>query len=316
MGSVGRPRVTRHFSGGMALLESGGTMIVAVINNKGGTGKTTTSVNLAGAFAELGYSVLLVDLDPQASASIFLGATLRTLEPSVASVLFRGLAVESAIRKTATAGVDLLTADKELIHADMMLSDTEGREGLLDAALEAVRQDYDFIVCDCPPSFSVMSVNALVAAEAYIIPVTPDYLVMEDLSCIMGMVEDLRRRVELKTELMGILVTMAPTTSTLFSSGARTAKSNIDDLRRCFGRDVLVTQIGVDRRLAEAPAYGSTVFGTARSCRGAKQHMQLAEELIQRHPIVRRKALARRGLQLGRLRQRGSRDEGTLGFET
>jgi len=272
-------------------------MIIAVINNKGGTGKTTTSVNLAGAFASLGYDILVVDLDPQASASISLGSTMNMLLPSVANVLFDGIQTESAIRKTSTPGIDLLTADPELIHTDLTVADVPGRDGLLKSALSEVREDYDFIICDCPPSFSMVSVNALVAADAYVIPVTPDYLALEDLGCMMGIVNDLRNKTDIGAELLGIVVTMTPNIPSFLSSNARLARNNIGELRHHFGDDVFTTEIKMDSKLADAPAYGTTVFGAAPSSQGAKQYMALAEELIERHRIIKRKTRERRKTQ-------------------
>jgi len=269
-------------------------VIIAVMNNKGGTGKTTTAVNLGAAFAELGHRVLVVDLDPQASASIYLGATSGTLLPSVSNVLFDGMSIKSAIRTSSTPNLHLLTADPELYNTDLILSDLPGRESHLKAALEAVEADYDFIICDCPPSFSMVSVNALVAADAYIVPVTPDYLALGDVNSMMGVVEEIRKNMGSAAELLGIVLTMTPTGSTVFRSKTRIARNNIRDLRKNYGENVFSTEIRTDTKLAEAPAYGTTIFGTAPSSRGAKEYKALAEELIQRCGILKLKAESRR----------------------
>jgi chromosome partitioning protein len=277
-------------------------VIIAVINNKGGTGKTTTSVSLGAAFAELGYNVLVVDMDPQSSASIYLGATSGTLFPSVSNIIFDGMRVKSAIRRSSTPGMDFLTADPSLYEIDSVLADELGRENRLRAALDAVGDDYDFIICDCPPSFSLISVNVLVAADAYILPVTPDYLALEDVSRMIDMVEKLRDNmaVAIDAELLGIVVTMAPTGRPLFSSEARLARDNIRELRDYYQDDVCSTEIRMDVKLAESPAYGATIFGTAPSSRGAKEYRALAEELIQRCGILKLRAESRRMARLRR----------------
>lgn len=277
-------------------------MIIAVINNKGGTGKTTTSVNLGAALAELGYNVLVVDTDPQSSASIHLGATPDTLLPSVSNVIFDGMRVKSAIRTSSTPGMHFLTADPSLYEIDRVLADELGRDNRLRAALDAVDDDYDFIICDCPPSFSLISVNALVAADAYILPVTPDYLALEDVTRMIEMVEKLRENmtVAIDAELLGIVVTMTPTGRPLFSSEARLARDNIRELRSYYQDDVCSTEIRMDVKLAESPAYGATVFGTAPSSRGAKEYRALAGELIQRCGILKLRAESRRIARLRR----------------
>jgi chromosome partitioning protein len=285
-------------------------MIIAVINNKGGTGKTTTSVNLGGAFAELGYEVLVVDLDPQASASLYLGATSGTLEPSVSNVLFDGIGVRSAIRSSPTPGLHLLTADPGLYNTDLILANTAGRENKLNGVLEAVEDDYDFILLDCPPAFSMVSVNALVAADAYILPVTPEYLPLEDLDCMMGMIEELRKNMAVDVEMLGIVLNMTPTAPGVISARTRTARGNIRKLRTYFDEDVFATEISADTTLAESPSYGNTVFGTAPSCRSAKQYRELAQEFIARCGILKLKAESRRIARMRRQQRASIRRKG------
>ena len=168
-------------------------MIIAVINNKGGTGKTTTCVNLSACLAASGYRVLLVDLDSQASASLSLGIPRNALAPSAAHVLFDSLDVEDAIRPAVLPGLDLLTGQMELANTDLMLADVPGRERRLSRCLQGVRDQYDFIFCDCPPSLSLLPVNALVMSDSYIVPVTPEYLALEGLIGLMDGIDRMKK---------------------------------------------------------------------------------------------------------------------------
>jgi chromosome partitioning protein len=284
-------------------------MIIAVINNKGGTGKTTTSVNLAGALAELGHRTLVIDLDPQASASISLGATPTTLVPSVSSVLFDGMRMKSAIRRSPNPKVDFVTSDMELIHSDVMLADLPGREGQLRDALKGVDEDYDFILCDCPPYFSMVSVNAMVAADAFVIPVTADYLTLSDLGRMLDVVEELRQNMSIEAELLGIILTMTPKRPPFLSSSVSRVWSSIRELHKHYGDDVFATHIDRDPKLASAPAYGNTIFGTAHSSRGAKQYLTLARELLDRCSALKLNGNGRRPSILGEAQQRHKRPD-------
>jgi chromosome partitioning protein len=156
-------------------------MILAIINNKGGTGKTTSAVNLAAALAMKGRRTLLIDLDSQASASLSLGVDRADFKPSIADAILEGRGMSGIIRKTAAEGLDLITGSADLADADIQLARIPGRERRLKEAIAPVRASYDFIILDCPPSLSMLSINAMVAADTFIIPTPPEYLALEGL---------------------------------------------------------------------------------------------------------------------------------------
>ena len=169
-------------------------MRLAVINNKGGTAKTTTAVNLAAALAIKGHRTLLIDLDSQASASLSLGVSRADLSPSVAGVILNHGALKPVIRGTAAEGLDMVTGAPELADADLALANMPGRERRLKDAVGPVRHEYAFIILDCPPSLSMLSVNAMVAADAYLVPTPPEYLALEGLVGLMDAVQKMRGR--------------------------------------------------------------------------------------------------------------------------
>ncbi|ETR74102.1 MAG: chromosome partitioning protein [Candidatus Magnetoglobus multicellularis str. Araruama] len=183
-------------------------MIIIIVNNKGGTGKTTTTVNLSAALAHNGYRVLMIDLDSQSSASVSLGIPWNKLRPSIADVLYQQVPVHEAIRRSIMPGLDIITSDIELANCDLMLSEVVGRENRLKESLDAVTPYYDFVLCDCPPSISLLSVTALVAADQYIIPVTPEYLALEGLISWMNVVKRVEKGIGTANDLMGILLTL------------------------------------------------------------------------------------------------------------
>jgi len=258
-------------------------MVIVVINNKGGTGKTTTCVNLSAALANAGYRVLLVDLDSQASASLSLGIKYSDLSPSVADVLFDGVAIESVIRNTNIQQLDLLTGGIELAHSDLFLADVPGRENQLAKSLEPVRDAYDFIFCDCAPSLSMLPVNALVAADRYIVPINPEYLALEGLITLMEAVERIKKGMDVEVELLGIVFTMVnPAKFPLLDRDLRSQLGIIQLVREHYGKDVFKTVIKRNVKLTEAPSYGASIFEYAPSSSSTKEYAMLADEVLER----------------------------------
>ena len=249
--------------------------ILAVVNQKGGVGKTTTSVNLAAGLALAGRRVLLVDLDPQGNATMGSGVDKRSLARTVYHVLL-GLGNVAGIRtRSETGQYDLLPANRELAGAEVELVELPSREALLREALARVEAQYDFVLIDCPPSLSLLTINGLVAAQAVLIPMQCEYYALEGLTDLVGTIKRVRARLNPGLEIAGLLRTMYDPRNTLSLQVSQQLETH-------FGGKVYRTIVPRNVRLAEAPSYGAPAVIWDRSSKGAQAYVALAEEVLAR----------------------------------
>lgn len=252
--------------------------VFAIANQKGGVGKTTTSVNLAASLAATRRRVLLVDLDPQGNATMGSGIDKHQLELSSYDVLLNGAGVAEARRPAAEAGYDILPANGDLTGAEVGLLDEIGRELRLRMALEPVLGDYAYVIVDCPPSLNMLTINALVAAEGVIIPTQCEYFALEGISALMDTVEKIRRILNPRLRIEGLLRTMFDPRNNLASQVSQ-------QLLQHFGEKVYQTVIPRNVRLAEAPSHGLPALLYDKSSSGAMAYLALAGEMLRREEV-------------------------------
>lgn len=250
-------------------------MIISCIQSKGGVGKTTSAINLTHALAMQKQKVLLIDLDSQGSASLSLGVTRTDITPSIAEVLIEDLPIEEAIRKSSIPNFQFITGSMALANFDISLANSEKRtERLLDI-LQPISEQFDAIVIDCPPTMSLLPVNALVACDFYLVPVIPHYLSLEGLVSLLDSIERVKAGIGARGSLLGILLTMV-------DSRTKVTKEISAMIRKQFPQDVFTTEIKTNIKLAEAPSFGKTVFQYDWTCSGALAYQALAKEVTQR----------------------------------
>ena len=248
--------------------------IVAIVNQKGGVGKTTTCVNLTSALHEAGKRVLLCDFDPQANATSGMGVD-KSVSQGIYDVLINGADVHANVAHTRYG--DVLPSSKALAGAGIEMIGREGREFLLKNALETLSPDYDFILIDCPPSLELLTLNALCAADSLLVPVQSEYFALEGLSDLMSTVRIVRRALNPTLELEGVLLTM-------YDGRTNLAMQVAEEVKRYFPGKVYATVIPRNVRLSEAPSHGKPINAYDRACRGADAYRAFAAEFLKQNP--------------------------------
>lgn len=249
--------------------------ILAIANQKGGVGKTTTSINLAASLAASNKSVLLIDIDPQGNATMGSGVDKYAVEHSVYDVLLEGKPASECVQTLTTIGVDILPANADVTAAEVELVKAENRESRLRDALAPLQDRYDYILLDCPPSLNMLTLNALVAANGVIIPMQCEYYALEGLAALTETIESVRASVNPGLQIEGLLRTM-------FDPRNNLANDVSDQLLEHFGDRVYRTIVPRNVRLAEAPSHGLPVIQYDKTSRGAVAYLSLAGEIVRR----------------------------------
>jgi chromosome partitioning protein len=247
--------------------------IVAIANQKGGVGKTTTAINLSAALAAFDKRVLLVDLDPQANATSGLGFSKRE-QATVYAALISG-EIAGSVRETSLANLWIAPSGRDLVGAEIELVEQSDREARLRFALGSVRGSYDFLIVDCPPSLSLLTVNALAAADSVLVPIQTEYFALEGLTELLETVERVR-------EFFNPLLAMEGIVLTMFDERTNLARQVVDDIRQHFGDKVFETVIPRNIRLGEAPSYGKPVLSYDIKSKGAEAYLALGREFLRR----------------------------------
>jgi chromosome partitioning protein len=249
--------------------------IVTIANQKGGVGKTTTSINLAAGVAVAEFPTLLIDMDPQANSTSGLGIDPRSLGKNIYEVLINGVEPREAIIRTEMPFLSVLPSTINLVGAEVELVDVERREYVLAGIVEKVRNDYEYIFIDCPPSLGLLTLNGLVATDSVLIPVQCEYFALEGLGQLLNTVNIVQKNLNPKLEIEGVLMTM-------FDGRLRLSNQIVEEVRKFFGEKVYTTIISRNVRLSEAPSYGKPVLLYEAVSSGARNYMDLAREFLSR----------------------------------
>ncbi len=247
--------------------------IIAVANQKGGVGKTTTAVNLAASLAAADYLVLLIDIDPQANATNGLGIDSKKVETTIYEVLINNANINSAILETEMPNLSLIPSHINLVGAEIEMVNQKDREKFLSKKIVEIRNKYHYIIIDCPPSLGLLTLNALTAADSVLIPVQCEYYALEGLGQLLNTISIVRYRLNPKLDIEGVLLTM-------YDSRLRLSNQVVEEVRKHFENKAFKTVINRNVRLSESPSYGKPVLLYDALSVGAKNYLELAQEII------------------------------------
>ncbi|MDY0199914.1 MAG: AAA family ATPase [Bacteroidales bacterium] len=252
--------------------------VIALANQKGGVGKTTTAINLAASLAVLEKKVLLIDADPQANATSGTGFDLRNVKASIYECLVDGLNPREAILKSEIDGLELIPSHIDLVGAEIEMLNLPNREKMLKNVIEVIKDDYDFVLIDCSPSLGLITVNALSAADSVIIPVQCEYFALEGLGKLLNTIKIIQTRLNPELKIEGFLLTM-------YDARLRLSNQVVDEVKKHFQQMVFETIIQRNIKLSEAPSYGQPVILYDAASTGATNYLNLGRELIQKNTV-------------------------------
>ena len=247
--------------------------VIAVFNQKGGVGKTTTNVNLTASLGTMGKKILVLDLDPQGNTTSGYGIEKYEVERTIYDVIIDGVDISETILKTEFENIDIVSSDTDLAGCEIELTSRESREYILKNSIDKVRDNYDYIFIDCPPSLGMLTINSLTAVDSVLIPIQCEYYALEGVSQLMGTIKLVKSRLNPELDIQGVVLSM-------FDGRANLSIQVVEEVKKYFRGSVYTTLIPRNVRLAEAPSHGMPVHYYDSKCKGAVAYMELAEEFI------------------------------------